>query len=80
MLGARVRGTEVGATDLGVDLGAMYYGAEVPSTSTPRRISVRHLEAKICGGKTCYLGAMSPDADPCQRLRCSTPYIRYSHP
>ena len=64
MLGARVRGVEVGATDLGADLGAMYYGNEVPATSTPPRISARHLGAKICDAETCYLGAMSPDADP----------------
>ena len=26
--------------------------------------TARHLEAKICGAETCYLGAMSPDANP----------------
>ena len=64
MLGARVRGVEVGATDLGADLGAMYYGNEVPATSTPPRISARHLRAKICGAETCYLGAKTRGADP----------------
>ena len=64
MLGTIDLGTEVGATGLGTDLGAMYYGAEVLATSTPPRISVRDLGAKICGTKMCYLGAMSPGADP----------------
>ena len=64
MLDARVRGAEVGATDLGADLSAMYYDAEVPATSTSPRISARHLGAKICDAETCYLGAMSHDADP----------------
>ena len=38
MLGARVRGSEVGATDLVADLGAMFSSAEVPATSTPPRM------------------------------------------
>jgi len=58
-LGARVRDAEVGTK-----IGVMYYGTEVPATSTPPRISARHFGAKICGAKTCYLGARTHGADP----------------
>ena len=64
MLGAIIHGAEVSAKICGAELGAMYSGAEVPATSTSPRISASHLGAKICGAETCYLGAMSPSADP----------------
>ena len=56
--------SEVGAKIYGANLGVMYYGVEVPATSTPPRISASHLGAKICGAETCYFGARTHGADP----------------
>ena len=38
MLGAKIHGFEVGAKICGANLRAMYYGTEVPATSTPPRM------------------------------------------
>jgi hypothetical protein len=67
-LGARIRGSELGATDLWLrarrqDLWLRGTG-HVSATSDALLCAVRHLGAKICGAEMCYLGAMSSGADP----------------
>ena len=53
----------LGATYLDADLSAIYYGAELLTMSVPHRILARHLDVKICGAETCYLGVRTHGAD-----------------
>jgi hypothetical protein len=60
---------ELGATDLGSELGAKICGSEVPATSSPCIYAAtlyvsNYLGAKICDAEMCNLGATSSDADP----------------
>jgi hypothetical protein len=64
MLDARIHGSEVGAEIHGSKLGDKICGSEVPATSDAMLWVARHLEAKICGAETCYIGATSSGADP----------------